>query len=865
MSTINFPQNPTLNELYPFGGKTWQWNGSYWGIYSGTSLSIVDINYSATTGELWYTKSDLSQNKTSEWSYFTGGSYNTSTREITLSANTGGTFTISNLDYNGVTDLSYDIPTRILSISRPSGPDSVDLSSLIGNLVYSGTYNSTTGVVTFYPVDGAPFTVPGFLTGYTNTYTTGFTYNPNTGLIQFNRTDLQNAYSGFTSYYVSGTTNYIPKFNSTGVTNSQIFDNGSLVTIGYGNNTVTSTELLVSGYTKLGQSLSSTATKTLMISGDIAMEQVAGPTGLQLTGITFTSNAGSGSLSAGTYNYDICFITAEGETECVISNVYFASGVSLSNGSSMTLNNVPTSSDPRVTGRRIFRTVANQASAGSGQYFCYSIGTINDNTTTTYVDTTSDSFINPSTLRVNYRKGNTTAGQIFIRQGNQNTRTLYSDQYDTVLGVGAYANNIAGSNNIAIGGVSLRDNTTGNNSVSIGYASSFRTTGGSDNVSIGYTSNYVNPGGAGNVAVGSLALRGSTLTNQNNNVAIGFAAMFTTSGSSNSVGIGYYTGRNFYGNNNTFIGYSTSSYSSQRGGNYNIFIGNSVGNSITGTSNMDNNILIGYGVNPPNLGGSNQLNIGNLLYSNSLGSTTTQSTGGLGVGVTVPGARLDVSPTSAQIGVRISGSSSTDMVRITQSGTGISLNIITTGGTIGIGTSSPFYFLQSLSTSNADAVMMFDGGTGANANLVARADTTLKLPVVVMSDRNNAYGVSTSFYIGLDRFPSPQFAGRNDSIYVNNYNDKGHYFVTTNNVGTKSVKMSILGGGNVGIGTSSPSTKSILDLTSTSQGFLPPRMTNVQITGITSPPEGLVAYSTDAKTLVFYNGTSWQKVTANAL
>jgi hypothetical protein len=267
MSTINFPNNPTPGELFPFGGKTWQWNGNYWGVYSGSTLSIVDLSYSANTGELWYTKSDLSQSNTSIWSYITGGSYNTTTRDITLSANTGGTFTISNLDYNGVTDLNYNVTTRILSISRPSGPDTVDLSSLIGNLVYSGTYNSTTGVVTFYPISGDPFNVPGFLTGYTNTYTTGFTYNPNTGLIQFNRTDLQNAYSGFTSYYVSGTTNYIPKFNSTGVTNSQIFDDGSSVTIGYGNNSATNTELLVSGYTKLGQSNTTTAQKTLHVSG----------------------------------------------------------------------------------------------------------------------------------------------------------------------------------------------------------------------------------------------------------------------------------------------------------------------------------------------------------------------------------------------------------------------------------------------------------------------------------------------------------------------------------------------------------------------------------------------------------------------
>jgi hypothetical protein len=59
MSTINFPDNPTSGDLYSFGSKTWQWNGNYWGIYSGSTLSIVDLSYSANTGELWYTKSDL--------------------------------------------------------------------------------------------------------------------------------------------------------------------------------------------------------------------------------------------------------------------------------------------------------------------------------------------------------------------------------------------------------------------------------------------------------------------------------------------------------------------------------------------------------------------------------------------------------------------------------------------------------------------------------------------------------------------------------------------------------------------------------------------------------------------------------------
>ena len=995
MSTISFPDNPTLGELYPFNGKTWQWNGNYWGIYSGSTLSIVDLSYSANTGELWYTKSDLSQSNTSIWSYITGGSYNTSTRDITLSANTGGTFTISNLDYNGVTDLAFDVPTRILSISRPSGPDTVDLSSLIGNLVYSGTYNSNTGVVTFYPVSGNSFDVTGFLTGYTNTYTTGFTYNPNTGLIQFNRTDLQNAYSGFTSYYVSGTTNYIPKFNSTGVTNSQIFDNGNFVTIGYGNNSATNTELLVSGYTKIGQSTTTAATKTLMVSGNINMEQVSGPTGLQLTAITFTSNPGAGNLSAGTYQYDFCFTTAEGETECVISNVYFASGVSLTNGSSMTLSNIPVSSDPRVTGRKVFRSLVNPPQASSGQYFTYFIGTISNNTQTTYTDTTADSSINTSTAQINYRKGNTTAGQIY----SQNTRTTYFDDFDTIIGQNAYISNVRGYSNVSVGAESMRSNTSGVNTVSVGYASNYRTTAGTDNVSIGFSSNYLNPNGSYNVSVGSTSLRGgSTLTDQSYNVAVGYGSMYLSSGSSYSVALGYYTGRNFYGNNNTFIGYNTASYSTQRGGLYNIFIGNQVGNSMTGTSNMNNNILIGYGVNAPNLGGSNQLNIGNLIYGTSLGNSSTQSTGGVGIGVTNIGSRLDVSPTSSQIGLRVSGSSSTDMVRITQVGSGAALvveddgsnpdatpfvitgdgkvyigttepttsllnvggnthlygnvflngttnraiqnatpgraliNFATAGdsyfnnGNLGVGTITPTSKLHVVGNSNLEGIL-FVGNTSspggisnARFNNSISGGTTLTSVFhapTVQTGVTTVYGIRSQSILAANATMSAYYhysaaegiwgAGSSISqnfgfVIGNDFNrgttNVGFYGALTASssnwnlymIGTGAnylqgdlrigltsntgYKLDVAGTGrtsglivsnNIGVGTTTPDSKSILDLTSTTQGFLPPRMTNVQITGITSPPEGLTIYSTDAKTLVFYNGTSWQKITSSAL
>jgi hypothetical protein len=47
---------------------------------------------------------------------------------------------------------------------------------------------------------------------------------------------------------------------------------------------------------------------------------------------------------------------------------------------------------------------------------------------------------------------------------------------------------------------------------------------------------------------------------------------------------------------------------------------------------------------------------------------------------------------------------------------------------------------------------------------------------------------------------------------------------------------------------------------STTQGFLPPKMTTTQRDAIGSPSEGLVVYNTTTKVLNFYNGSVWAAV-----
>ena len=68
--------------------------------------------------------------------------------------------------------------------------------------------------------------------------------------------------------------------------------------------------------------------------------------------------------------------------------------------------------------------------------------------------------------------------------------------------------------------------------------------------------------------------------------------------------------------------------------------------------------------------------------------------------------------------------------------------------------------------------------------------------------------------------------------------------------------------GSVGIGTSSPNTSSLLDLESTTKGFLPPRMTTAERDEISNPSEGLVIYTTDYKILQVFDGTIWSSPNA---
>lgn len=65
----------------------------------------------------------------------------------------------------------------------------------------------------------------------------------------------------------------------------------------------------------------------------------------------------------------------------------------------------------------------------------------------------------------------------------------------------------------------------------------------------------------------------------------------------------------------------------------------------------------------------------------------------------------------------------------------------------------------------------------------------------------------------------------------------------------------------LGVGTPTPNASAQLDVTSTTKGFLPPRMTAAQRDAISSPIAGLIIYCSDCGEPQYYNGTSWVSMT----
>ena len=161
------------------------------------------------------------------------------------------------------------------------------------------------------------------------------------------------------------------------------------------------------------------------------------------------------------------------------------------------------------------------------------------------------------------------------------------------LGVNTLSKNINGNSNIGIGNSALFENVSGNYNIAIGHHPLAKATTAGHNIALGYGALEENLTGSYNIAAGTYAL-GNNTTGQHNN-AQGLNALVNNVTGSNNTAIGNGAGEWVKGHNNVHLGSSTFPISDTSELDNVVVIGNGINASeLTASSGQDNTIILGY-------------------------------------------------------------------------------------------------------------------------------------------------------------------------------------------------------------------------------------------------------------------------------
>ena len=118
------------------------------------------------------------------------------------------------------------------------------------------------------------------------------------------------------------------------------------------------------------------------------------------------------------------------------------------------------------------------------------------------------------------------------------------------------------------------------------------------------------------------------------------------------------------------------------------------------------------------------------------------------------------------------------------------------------------------------------------------------------------FGNQSNLYIAYNNGSSTQTIFRyiqstNVSEYLTSLTTTGYIAASSSAYFASNASTEVI------IGSSSSINSAILNVASTTRGFLPPRMTTTQKNAIASPATGLMVYDTTLNLMSVYNGTTW--------
>lgn len=445
---------------------------------------------------------------------------------------------------------------------------------------------------------------------------------------------------------------------------------------------------------------------------------------------------------------------------------------------------------------------------------------------------------------------------------------------NTAVGNSALSGNATGGSNVAIGMESLNPLTSGERNVSVGRQSGLSMTTGSRNTLVGYFASR-NKNGSDNTFIGHFS--GATGATGDGNTAVGNFAGTQVTGNLNNF-FGHYSGYDITtGTYNTFAG-SGSAGNGITTGSYNTIIGSQITGLATTLSNtiiladgqgnqrlyINSSGNVGIGTTSPTAGyildangsvlirgGANQIgstsavNVVDMIGSAALGTATRYRDnitlrGAVGTETWVQGSSLT--------GFSIYAYSGNPLYFYTG---GAKRMMVTDAGRLLVGTATESTYLLDINgtarVSGGAAGALFVGNSGTNWGL--RLDNST-YPYIRF---NRAGTVGRSF--GIFNASGDIAIQEGEAWSGANY----HIFYGTGGYSTN-------GSGNFGNNVAA-NASAVLEATSTTKGFLPPRMTGAQAEAIATPASGLMVYANNGNGTTItslgwwgYNGTTWVKL-----
>ena len=313
----------------------------------------------------------------------------------------------------------------------------------------------------------------------------------------------------------------------------------------------------------------------------------------------------------------------------------------------------------------------------------------------------------------------------------------------------------------------------------------------------------------------------------------------------------------------------------------------------TNIKTLNSESLLGSGnieitASPSGVSGAIQFSDGSAFASDADNLFWDDTNNRLGIGTNAPIGSLEIDATATWVegynsNLRLTGDAPSLQIRDKQSTNGLFIGV--TGGRT--------YFAQSTTFASLNYVGAIDGGNwnfGAISNLGAKvgikgsgsksATTALLVQnssgvdmMKITDDITTTIG--NQFNIIRTTVPEQMIeinanfstiaagirAGGNSKDFVISAKDSRDLYLSTN-FATSITQVQFAVKHNIGVlikdnASTTMDASARLEVASTTQGFLPPRMTTTQKNAISSPASGLMVYDTDTNKLCCYNGTSW--------